>query len=56
MSELLTPRQLVELVTSRPGYTSAVGTEVVFVEPGRVHRRFASVPICCNSMVFSTVE
>jgi uncharacterized protein (TIGR00369 family) len=30
-------RQLVEMVTSRPGYTSSVGTKVLDVEVGRVH-------------------
>lgn len=33
----MTPRQLVEMVTTRPGYTSAVGTRVVLAEAGRVH-------------------
>ena len=37
MSEPMTAAQLVELVTSRPGYTSSVGTRVLFAEPGRVH-------------------
>ena len=36
MPPSLTPRQLVELVTSRPGYTSAIGTKVLHAEPGRV--------------------
>ena len=37
MSEPMTAAQLVEMVTSRPGYTSSVGTRVLFAEPGRVH-------------------
>ena len=37
MSEAMTPRQLVEMVTSRPGYTSSVGTRVLFAEAGCVH-------------------
>ena len=37
MSEPMTAAQLVEMVTSRPGYTSSVGTRVLFGEPGRVH-------------------
>jgi len=44
MSESLTPKQLVEMVTSRPGYTSAVGTEVVFAEAGRVHLKLRKRP------------
>ncbi len=37
MSEPMSAAQLVEMVTSRPGYTSSVGTRVLFAEPGRVH-------------------
>ena len=37
MSEPMTAAQLVEMVTSRPGYTSSVGTRVLFAEAGRVH-------------------
>lgn len=37
MTQQSDTRRLVEMVTSRPGYTSAVGMRVVFVEPGRVH-------------------
>src|SRR5712691_10981165 len=37
MSEPMTAAQLVEMVTSRPGYTSSVGTRVLFAEPGCVH-------------------
>ena len=37
MPESMTAAQLVEMVTSRPGYTSAVGTRVLFAEPGHVH-------------------
>lgn len=37
MSAAMTPRQLVERVTSRPGYTSSIGTRVVFAEAGCVH-------------------
>jgi len=44
MSESLTLKQLVEMVTSRPGYTSAVGTEVVLVEAGRVHLKVRKRP------------
>src|ERR1044071_9496724 len=49
MSELtaaapLTPRQLVEMVTSRPGYTRAAGTEVLHVEVGIVHLRLRKRP------------
>jgi len=36
MSESLTPEQLVETVTSRPGYTSVVGTRVLLAEAGCV--------------------
>jgi len=49
MSELtasapLTPRQLVEMVTSRPGYTRAAGTEVLHAEVGIVHLRLRKRP------------
>lgn len=37
MSEPMTAAQLVERVTSRPGYTSSVGTRVLFAEPRHVH-------------------
>jgi uncharacterized protein (TIGR00369 family) len=37
MPEPMTPKQLVEMVTSRPGYTSSVGTRVLFAEAGCVH-------------------
>ena len=37
MSEPMTPKQLVEMVTSRPGYTSSIGTRVLFAEAGCVH-------------------
>ena len=37
MSEPMTAAQLVVMVTSRPGYTSSVGTRVLFAEPGCVH-------------------
>ena len=37
MPERMSAAQLVEMVTSRPGYTSAVGTRVVLAEVGRVH-------------------
>lgn len=33
----MSPKQLVEMVTSRPGYTSSVGTRVLFAEAGCVH-------------------
>jgi uncharacterized protein (TIGR00369 family) len=36
MTEAMTARQLVEKVTSRPGYTSAMGTRVLSAEPGEV--------------------
>lgn len=39
-----TARQLVEMITSRPGYTSSVGTRVLFAEPGRVHLMLAKQP------------
>lgn len=44
MSESLTPRQLVEMVTSRPGYTSAVGTKVLHAEAGCVHLAISKRP------------
>ncbi|MFL6624415.1 MAG: PaaI family thioesterase [Sulfurifustaceae bacterium] len=44
MSESLTPRQLVEMVTSRPGYTSAVGTRVLHAEAGCVHLAIGKRP------------
>ena len=37
MSETMPSRQLVEMVTSRPGYTSSIGTQVLHAEPGNVH-------------------
>jgi uncharacterized protein (TIGR00369 family) len=37
MPEQMTPAQLVEMVTSRPGYTSSLGTRVLLAEPGCVH-------------------
>lgn len=37
MPESSKARQLVEAVTARSGYTSAVGTKVAFAEPGCVH-------------------
>src|SRR5882724_9261409 len=37
MPEPITPAQLVEMVTSRPGYTSLLGTRVLRAEPGCVH-------------------
>ena len=44
MSEPMTAMQLVEMVTSRPGYTSSVGTRVLFAEPGQVHLALDSRP------------
>lgn len=37
MTQGMTARQLVEMVTARPGYMSAIGTRVLEAEPGRVH-------------------
>lgn len=37
-------KQLVEFVTSRPGFPVAIGTEVLLVEKGRVHLRVARRP------------
>lgn len=37
MAQGMTARQLVEMVTARPGYMSAIGTRVLEAEPGRVH-------------------
>jgi len=37
MTESMTARQLVAMITSQPGYTSAVGTRVLLAEAGRVH-------------------
>ena len=37
MDKNASARQLVEAVTSRPGYTRSTGMRVVEVEPGRVH-------------------
>jgi hypothetical protein len=37
MTDATSARQLVEMVTSRPGYTSSLGTRVLLAEPGRVH-------------------
>lgn len=44
MSESLTPRQLVEMVTSRPGYMSAVGTKVLHAEAGHVQLAIGKRP------------
>src|SRR5688572_13337191 len=41
MSDDNAARALVERVTSRPGYTSAVGTQVALAERGSVHLRLA---------------
>jgi uncharacterized protein (TIGR00369 family) len=37
-------KELADFVTSQPGYTSAVGTEVVHVAKGEVHLRLARRP------------
>lgn len=46
----MSARQLVEMVTSRPGYTNSVGTRVVLAEPGRVHLALEKRP---NLLQFS---
>lgn len=40
----MTPKALVEWVTSRPGYTQAAGTRVLSVEPGRVEMELERRP------------
>jgi uncharacterized protein (TIGR00369 family) len=37
MTDAASARQLVEMVTSRPGCTRSLGTRVLLAEPGRVH-------------------
>ncbi|TWO71013.1 PaaI family thioesterase [Caenimonas sedimenti] len=44
MNDDIAARALVERVTSSPGYTSAVGTQVALVERGSVHLRLARRP------------
>jgi uncharacterized protein (TIGR00369 family) len=44
----MTARELVELATSRSGYTSAAGTRVVRVEPGLVEMRLEKRPHLLN--------